>query len=84
VTIHAASESSRIDGYIDAPVSNTTVSGRFTVAEWAADQTAWTGSGIGTVHVWAHRRDALAFPTLRQAQGRPDQVEGRSSSARRR
>jgi hypothetical protein len=57
VTIHAASERSRVEAYIDEPRANATVSGAFTVAGWAADPTAWSGTGIGAVHVWAHRRD---------------------------
>ena len=27
------------------------------VTGWALDPKAWNGSGIGTVHVWAQRRD---------------------------
>jgi hypothetical protein len=57
VTIYAASEAAHIDAYIDEPRANATVNGTFTVAGWAADPTAWSGTGIGAVHVWAHRRD---------------------------
>jgi hypothetical protein len=64
VTIAPASERSRIVGYIDAPAANAPISGSFTVAGWAADAAAWNGSGIGAVHVWAHRRDGLAFPVF--------------------
>jgi hypothetical protein len=57
VTIYGASERSRVEAYIDEPRANATVRGPFTVAGWAADPTAWSGMGIGAVHVWAHRRD---------------------------
>jgi hypothetical protein len=64
VTIHAASEPSRIEAYIDEPRANATVRGPFTVAGWAADPTVWSGTGIGAVHVWAHRRDAGVAPVF--------------------
>ena len=65
VTIHAASERARIEAYIDEPRANATVSGPFTVTGWAADPTAWSGTGVRAVHVWAHRRGAA-----------PSEVEG--------
>jgi hypothetical protein len=64
VTIYAASEQSRVEAYIDDPREGATVSGGFTIAGWAADPTAWNGTGIGAVHVWAHRRDADAAPVF--------------------
>ena len=59
VKIHPASERSRVEAYIDEPRSNATVRGVLTIAGWAADPTAWHGTGIEAVHVWAHRRDRI-------------------------
>jgi uncharacterized protein (DUF2141 family) len=39
---------------IDAPADLEVVGPSFTVAGWAADVTAESGSGVDTVHVWAH------------------------------
>jgi hypothetical protein len=46
-------------GRIDTPSSSSSVSRSFTVAGWALDTAAWHGSGVGAVHVWAQRRDAV-------------------------
>jgi hypothetical protein len=51
----------RVTAYIDDPQPNSTVTGGFRVAGWAAELSAWTGSGIGAVHVWAQRRAAGAL-----------------------
>jgi hypothetical protein len=63
-TIHAASDAAHIEAYIDAPHANATVSGTFGLAGWAADPTAFNGTGVGAVHVWALRRDATAAPVF--------------------
>jgi hypothetical protein len=39
---------------IDTPANNATVSGAFTVAGWAIDRGAATGSGVDAVHVYAY------------------------------
>jgi hypothetical protein len=62
VTIRAkaAETSGRMRGHVDLPVANSTVSGAFMLTGWALDLDAWQGSGVGTVHVWAERRDVPA------------------------
>ena len=61
VTIRAivstAAGESEIRMFLDLPQANATVSGPVTLAGWALDPQAWTGSGIGAVHVWASRTD---------------------------
>ena len=47
-------------GWIDLPAARATVAGTFTVAGWAFDASAWQGSGVDAVHVWAKRRDVPA------------------------
>ena len=47
----------RLRAHIDLPAPNASVSGSFVIAGWALDLDAWQGSGVGAVHVWAHRRD---------------------------
>jgi hypothetical protein len=47
-------------GYIDSPLTRSTVAGRFAVGGWALDLAAWQGSGVGGVHVWAQRDDLWA------------------------
>jgi hypothetical protein len=59
VRIDPAGDTPRITAYIDDPVNGATVTGPFRLAGWAAELTAWNGSGIGAVHVWAQRRDRL-------------------------
>jgi hypothetical protein len=59
VTIQPGGQRARITAYIDDPLSGAAVRGSFRVAGWAADLTAWSGTGIGTVHVWAQRRGAF-------------------------
>jgi GH25 family lysozyme M1 (1,4-beta-N-acetylmuramidase) len=49
---------SQIRMNVDLPTDGATVHGPVTLAGWALDPQAWTGSGIGAVHVWAFRRDA--------------------------
>jgi hypothetical protein len=43
---------------VDLPTDGATVPGPVTIAGWALDPQAWTGAGIGAVHVWAFRVDA--------------------------
>lgn len=43
---------------LDAPWLGQEVSGPFDVGGWALDPAAWTGHGIGAIHVWAQRTDA--------------------------
>jgi hypothetical protein len=59
VIVYPASERPRVEAYIDDPRPNATVPGTMTIAGWAADPTAWHGTGIGAVHVWAHPRDRI-------------------------
>jgi hypothetical protein len=40
---------------VDRPSSNAFVGHPFTIAGWAIDQAALTGTGIATIHVWAFR-----------------------------
>lgn len=49
---------SEIRMHLDTPWAGQTVSSPFVLAGWALDPAAWTGSGIGTIHVWAQRVDA--------------------------
>jgi hypothetical protein len=56
VAVTAAGES-EVRMHLDLPAERQTVSRTFVVAGWAFDPQAWTGSGIGAVHVWAYRRD---------------------------
>jgi hypothetical protein len=56
----AASGQNAIRMSIDVPRSGAAVSGAITVAGWALDPEAWTGSGIDAVHVWAQRVDLAA------------------------
>jgi hypothetical protein len=49
---------------VDVPRDGEQVSGTFTVAGWALDPQAWTGSGIDAVHVWAQRVDVAAAAPL--------------------
>jgi len=56
----APSETSGIQMSVDLPQDGDSVSGPITVAGWALDPQAWTGSGIDAVHVWAQRVDAAA------------------------
>jgi hypothetical protein len=76
VTIYPATDRSRLMAYIDDPEPSASVRGSFRVAGWAGDSIAWTGSGIGAVHVWAQRRAPFEAPVfLGPAQlggGRPD------------
>jgi len=46
--------------FIDVPREGDIVSGAITIAGWALDPSAWTGSGIDAVHVWAQRVDEAA------------------------
>jgi hypothetical protein len=48
---------SEVRVHLDLPSERQTVSQSFAIAGWALDPQAWTGSGIGAVHVWAQRRD---------------------------
>ena len=57
ITATAAGES-EIRMTVDLPQANADVSGPVTIAGWALDPQAWTGSGIGAVHVWASRTGA--------------------------
>jgi hypothetical protein len=54
----AAAETSQIRMNVDLPTDGATVHGPVTIAGWAFDPQAWTGSGVGAVHVWAFRVDA--------------------------
>jgi hypothetical protein len=54
----AAPGESEIRMWVDLPRTGQNVSGAFTVAGWALDPQASIGTGIGAVHVWAHRLDA--------------------------
>lgn len=45
---------------VDVPRAGEMLSGAITVAGWALDSQAWTGSGIDAVHVWAQRVDVAA------------------------
>ena len=60
---------------IDTPASGVITQQPFIVAGWAIDLAAADESGIDTVHVWANPV-AGGDPTLRQAQGRPEQGRG--------
>ncbi|MEO7272685.1 MAG: Calx-beta domain-containing protein [Vicinamibacterales bacterium] len=40
--------------WVDVPAPNATVSQTFTVAGWAVDLAAATGTGVSTLHVWAY------------------------------
>jgi hypothetical protein len=40
---------------LDAPAPSSTVGASFTVHGWAVDRGASSGTGVGAVHVWAHR-----------------------------
>jgi len=46
-------------GWIDTPSPSSSVNASFTVAGWALDSAAWHGAGVGAVHVWAKRRNAV-------------------------
>lgn len=56
--LEAAPGDSEIRMSLDTPWIGQTVSSPFVVAGWALDPASWTGSGIGTIHVWAQRLDA--------------------------
>jgi hypothetical protein len=53
----AASDERAVQMSIDVPRTGATISGAVTIAGWVLDPQAWTGSGIGAVHVWAQRVD---------------------------
>jgi hypothetical protein len=53
-----AGGTSQIRMNADLPVDGATIHGPVTIAGWALDPQAWTGAGIGAVHVWAFRVDA--------------------------
>jgi hypothetical protein len=57
VTIVDPTASSDVLLHVDTPQANATVTGAFTIAGWALDPRATSGSGIDAVHVWAYRRD---------------------------
>jgi sugar lactone lactonase YvrE len=44
---------SEIRMHVDSPTHDQSVGSTFTIAGWAFDPQAFTGSGIGAVHVWA-------------------------------
>jgi len=48
---------SEIRLHVDTPTASQEVARTFQVAGWAFDPKAFTGSGIGAVHVWARRMD---------------------------
>lgn len=71
--------------HIDAPLTQTTVGMAISVAGWAFDPQASTGSGIDTLHVWAQRLDdptaAPVFVGTAQPGGaRPDVAAVHGSS----
>ena len=39
--------------WMDAPLNGATVTGPLTIRGWAIDQSAWTGTGVDAVHVYA-------------------------------
>ena len=48
---------------IDVPAASRTVQQPFTVAGWAIDPDASTGTGVDTLHVWAYPRSGCATPS---------------------
>jgi hypothetical protein len=40
--------------WVDTPTANSTVNQTFTIAGWAVDLAAATGTGVDTLHVWAY------------------------------
>ncbi len=49
---------------IDAPANGATVTGGFTVAGWAIDRGAATGSGVDAVHVYAYPNPGSGTPPV--------------------
>ena len=54
VSVSGGTSPSNVAISIDTPANNATVSGAFTVAGWAIDRGAATGSGVDAVHVYAY------------------------------
>jgi hypothetical protein len=54
VSVSGGASPSNVAISIDTPLNNATVSGAFTVAGWAIDRGAATGSGVDAVHVYAY------------------------------
>jgi YD repeat-containing protein len=62
-------------GWLDTPANGTTINQTFTVGGWAIDLAAASGTGVSTIHVWAHPTSGapsifLGVPTYGGA--RPD------------
>jgi len=57
VTVGGAGSEAGVRMHIDAPTDGAVVAGALRVTGWALDPGATFGSGVGTVHVWAQRRD---------------------------
>ena len=60
---------------IDIPGNFTTVDRTFAISGWAIDPAAKTGTGIDTIHIWAHSADGSVPPVFLGVPGfgdRPD------------
>ena len=65
-TSAAASSEREVRMAVDVMRAGEKVSGAITIADWALDPLAWSGSGMDAVHVWAQRVGMAAVaPSVR-------------------
>jgi len=64
VTIRDPIDRNDIEAAIDDAGPDAGARGTVRLTGWAADRSAWTGTGLGTVQVWAQRRDAAVMPVF--------------------